>query len=84
MRYMKRRIAISDTDRALLRRLIKDAQESATLKRAAFSQELKETVDLHHRSWIIHPLQVALDFLEGKTTRQQCMSRETSPEGDPG
>lgn len=37
------------------------AKRAATLKNSNFTQELKNKVERHHRSWIVIPLEIIID-----------------------
>lgn len=43
---------------------LKEVRDSATLENADFPKKLKDTVKLHHTSWIVHPLDDIIAFME--------------------
>lgn len=45
---------------------LKDARKAATLETSSFDDSTKEKVRLHHQTWIIHPLDKAIAWAEGK------------------
>ena len=49
-----------------------DIRRCATLKGANFSDELKETVALHHSTWLVHPLDDVIFNLERIYDPQVC------------
>lgn len=47
-------------------RALKDAREAATLQNSSFDASVKETVRIHHSTWIIAPLDRAIAWAENK------------------
>jgi hypothetical protein len=72
MRFENRKFSGSKGDAEVLRKLIEQARKAATMETADFAESLKAEIRIHHYTWIIQPLQNALDFIEGKTTRREA------------
>ena len=62
---------------------IKDARQAATLETASFgnfgdrTEEVKELVRLHHKTWIISPLDRAIAWAERKTALTSAYRKDS-------